>query len=653
MKQEHVWYGGDYNPEQWPRDVWDEDVRLMGEAGVNLVSLGIFAWARLEPREGEFDFEWLDTIVAKLHDAGISVDLATATASPPPWLTNTYPDVLPVTEDGVRLQVGSRQHYCPSSPTYRRLASRLVTMLANRYGSHPAVVLWHVNNEYGCHVSHCYCDVSATAFRAWLQAKYGTIESLNDTWGTAFWSQHYSSFDEVRTPSAAPTFRNPAELVDFDRFSSDELLACYRAEVAILRELTPDVPVTTNFMGFFRDADYWAWAREVDMVSDDCYPDPADPESPAYAAMTRDLMRSLRGGDSWLLMEQAPGAVNWRPSNSPKRPGEMRGYSMQAVARGADGVMFFQWRQSAAGAERFHSGMIPHSGTESRIWESVAALGAELPHLHPLIGEGVASKVAIVFEWDSWWAIEQPALPTALSYVQGVFAWYRRLWARNIVVDFVQARDDLSAYSVVIVPSLFSARPSSLANLAEVSRAGHQLVVTFQSGIVDENSRITDGGYLGALKDVLGISVEEFAPFAGADLRRQGAPRPIGSIAGELTGVSDVNTWAEYVRVRDAVTLATFTGGLVDGYPAITRRESESGSGAGWYVATMLGDAALDRLIQRLIDDAGIADFAIDSPDGVEVVHRGDRYFAINHTDQQVSALGQAIPPRGVLITEK
>jgi beta-galactosidase len=402
-------------------------------------------------------------------------------------------------------------------------------------------------------------------------------------------------------------------------------------------------------MGFFRDADYWAWANVVDIVSDDSYPDPADPDSPAYAAMTRDLMRSLGGGAPWLLMEQAPGAVNWRHSNAPKRDGEMRAYSMQAVARGADGVMFFQWRQSIAGAERFHSGMVPHAGTETRIWRSIVGLGAELATLGAVVGERVASSVAIVFEWDSWWSIEQPALPASLSYLDGVFAWYRQLWARNVVVDFVRATDDLSAYSVVIVPSLFSASSASLDNLADVARRGAQLVVTFQTGIVDENSRITEGGYLGSLRDVLGVRIEEFAPFAPPDLRGRGdSAVPIGAIDGELTGASDARIWAEFVHCTDATTEATFSGGQVDGWPAITRRPFESG--AGWYVATQPGDAALARLVDRIVEDAALTDVLVDSPDGVEVVRRGGLQFAINHTDEQVVALGQSIPARGVLI---
>src|SRR3954453_3363753 len=415
-----IWYGGDYNPEQWPEEVWDEDVRLMRQAGVNPATVGVFAWAKLEPRDGEFDFGWLDRVLDGLHAGGVRVDLATATASPPAWLAKKHPEMLPVTVDGTTLWPGSRQHYCPSSPVYREHAVRLATALAERYGEHPALELWHVGNEYGCHVSRCYCDESAAAFRRWLEDKYGSVDALNEAWGTAFWSQRYDSFDEILPPRSAPSFPNPTQVLDFDRFSSDELLACYRAEVEALRRITPDVPITTNFMGFFKPVDYWKWAQEVDVISDDSYPDPADPDAAAYAAMSRDLMRSLRGGQPWILMEQAPSAVNWRQRNAPKAPGQMRAWSYQAVARGADGILFFQWRQSAAGAEKFHSGMVPHSGTDTRVWREIEELGQELASLSDsLAGTRVTGeRAALVLDWDSWWAIEQPASPTSLPYLE-------------------------------------------------------------------------------------------------------------------------------------------------------------------------------------------------------------------------------------------
>lgn len=625
-----IWYGGDYNPEQWPEEVWDEDVRLMQRGGINFATVGVFSWAKLEPREGQFDFAWLDRVLDKLHAGGVRVDLATATASPPPWLTHRYPEVLPVTESGVRLSPGSRQHYCPSSPLYRRFAARLVTALADRYGTHPALELWHVGNEYGCHVSHCYCDVSADAFRAWLRKKYGTVEALNAAWGTAFWSQQYADFAEVYPPRAAPAFKNPSQLLDFDRFSSDELLDCFRVEAAIVRAATPDVPLTTNFLGFFKGADYWRWAQEVDVVSDDAYPDPADPDSPAYAAMTRDLMRSLRGGQPWILMEQAPSAVNWRRRNAVKRAGQQRAWSYQALARGADGILFFQWRQSVAGAEKFHSGMVPHGGTETRVWHEVERLGGELAQLSSLAGARVEARVAIAFEWDSWWSLEQPAVPAELSYVQGVFAWYRELYERNVAVDFVRTDADLSGYSVVLVPSLFSASAAALKNLDTYARAGGHLVVTYQTGITDENARIVAGGYLGVLQETLGVRVEEFAPLAGPDLAATGAEAvPTAYIAGAITAGAEATLWAEYVHARGAEVLAAFDGGGLDGWPAVTR--NTAGSGTAWYVATLPNAAGRQSILRRVLDEAGVRGSLDEPVAGVEIVRRADMVFAINH----------------------
>jgi beta-galactosidase len=665
-----IWYGGDYNPEQWPREVWDEDVQLMRRGGINLATVGVFSWARLEPRQGEYDFGWLDEVLDLLHENGIRVDLATATASPPPWLAVRHPETLPVTESGVRLAVGSRQQYCPSSPVYRERARELVTRLVERYAGHPALELWHVNNEYGCHVSHCYCDVSAAAFRVWLAARYGSIEELNRAWGTAFWSQRYDAFEEIMPPRAAPTFRNPTQLLDFDRFSSDELLACYRAEVEVIRPRS-SVPITTNFMGFFKPVDYWTWAHEVDVVSDDTYPDPADPASPAYAAMVRDLMRSLGGGAPWILMEQSPSAVNWRAQNAAKASGQMRAWSYQAVGRGADGVLFFQWRQSAAGSEKFHSGLVPHAGTDTRVWREVEQLGAELAALSErtggdaVAGTRVPSSVAIALDWDSWWAIEQPASPTTVPYLEVLFAWHRALTSLGVAVDFVRAQSDLSGYRVVVAPAHFVMTDEQAVNLAGFAEAGGALVVGFGSAITDEHLRVRLGGYLGeSLRATLGVWIEEFAPPAAPDLRAVGggiAP-PVG-LRGDPVGEDATGTlWAEAVRVEDADTLVRFRDGALDGMPAVTRRST--GEGSGWYVATLPEHDALRRLAARVLADADVEVPPAAANDvGVEVVRRGDVVFVINHGAEDAEVLvegtdlltgdpsrGSVLPSQGVAI---
>jgi beta-galactosidase len=668
-----IWYGGDYNPEQWPREIWDEDVSLMNRAGISLATVGVFSWARIEPRPGEYDFGWLDEILDLLHAHGVRVDLATATASPPPWLAARHPETLPVTEEGVRLSVGSRQQYCPSSPVYRERAAELVRRIVERYADHPALELWHVNNEYGCHVSHCYCDVSAEAFRAWLRARYGSVDELNRVWGTAFWSQRYDSFDEVMPPRAAPTFRNPTQLLDFDRFSSDELLACYRAEVEIIREGSP-IPITTNFMGFFKPVDYWKWAKEVDIVSDDTYPDPADPDAPAYAAMVRDLMRSLGGGAPWLLMEQSPSAVNWRRQNAAKAPGQMRAWSYQSVARGADGILFFQWRQSAAGSEKFHSGLVPHAGTDTRLWREVEQLGHELAALSArtgdkaIVGTRVPSSVAITLDWDSWWAIEQPASPTEVSYLRVLFAWHRALTSLGLAVDFVRSDADLSAYRVVVAPAHFAASDEQVQNLASFAETG-TLVVGFGTAITDDNLHVRLGGYLGEpLRRALGVWIEEFAPPAAPESQAQGlAEAPALPLDGDVFGGAAVGqVWGEFLRVEDAETLATFTDGALEGWPAVTRRDTDGG--AGWYVATLPDPVALRRLAERIIVDAAIElPSPVASGGQIEVVRRGRSVFIINHGPEDTELLidgtdllsgastaGVRLPPHGVaVIVEK
>ena len=638
MTMDRLWYGADYNPEQWPREVWGDDVRLMQRAGVTVATVGVFSWAKLEPRDGEFDFEWLDDIIDRLHAGGVRVDLATATASPPPWLALTHPEMLPVTEDGVRLSVGSRQHYSPSSAVYRRYADRLVRKLAERYAEHPALEAWHVNNELACHVPRDYSDESAVAFRAWLTAKYGTVEALNEAWGTQFWSQAYGSFEEVMPPRAAPTFRNPTQLLDFDRFSSDAWLGVYEAEAAILREVSPGVPITTNFMGFFKGLDYWKHAEALDFVSDDHYPDPADPDAPVIAAATRDLIRSLAGGP-WILMEQATSAVNWRPRNTAKPSGMHRLLSLQAVARGADGIMQFQWRQSKAGAEKFHSAMVPHVGEDSRIFRETVALGAELADLADLVGTTQEARVAILFDWDSWWAIEQAATPASLSYPAIVLRWYRELWRRGVLVDFARPTGDLSRYAVVVAPATQVLSDSKLDRLATYTRGGGRLVVGYQTGILNEDLHVHLGGYLGALREVLGIRVEEFAPPAEPSV--SGGPVPALEIAGLAAGAA--HEWGEIVRVDGAEVRSVFVGGMLDGLPAITR--SRSGQGVAWYAATAPADLA--ALIDEVLESAEVVPALASLPPGVEAVRRGDRLFLLNWNYESVEVRGTVLPARG------
>ncbi|WP_426322012.1 beta-galactosidase [Microbacterium sp. E-13] len=640
-------YGGDYNPEQWPVHVWDEDVRLMQQAHVTTATVAVFAWAKLEPAPGIYEFGWLDDVLDRLHAGGIRVILGTATASPPAWLAHRHPESLPVSIDGVRLAFGSRQQFSPSSAAYRHHAMQLVTQLASRYARHPAVEGWHVGNEYGNHVPRSYDHESAEAFRIWLEKRYGDIEGLNSAWGTAFWSQTYQSFAEVGVPSAAPMIRNPTQVLDFDRFSSDALLELYRAEAAIIRSHAADTPITTNFMSFFKEVDYWAWAPHVDVVSDDLYPDPADPRSHVLSAATRDLMRSLGAGKPWLLMEQATSAVNWRPPNVPLADGRHRLNSLQAVARGADGILHFQWRQSAAGAEKFHSAMLPHAGEDTRIHRGVRALGLELSQLGDLVGEAVPARVALCFDWDSWRAVEQDGTPAVVDYLDTVLRFYEGFLRRGVTVDFLHPEADSTPYSLVVAPAAHVLSDDAVRALASIPARGDTLVVTYLSGVVDENLHIRLGGYLGgdgALRRALGVRVEEFAP------------APDGTafgVNGDISGGADL--WQELIRVDDAQVVSSFATGFAAGAPAITVKRDDRG-GAAWYVGTRPSSALMDELVSDWLADGDVPAAFDHAVGDVETVVRGGRRLVANHAATPVQlTIGERridLPGYGAIWTE-
>ncbi|MEU4562842.1 beta-galactosidase [Actinoplanes sp. NPDC023936] len=617
-------FGADYNPEQWPREVWDDDVRAMREAGVTIVSLAIFSWARLQPREGAYDFAWLDDAMDLLHANGIAVDLATATASPPPWLTTKHPEILPVNAEGNTVWPGARQHWRPTSPVFREHALALVRALAGRYRDHPALVAWHVNNELGCHNIYDFSEDAATAFRAWLRDRYAGIAALNDAWGTAFWSQQYSDWDQILPPRLAASHPNPTQQLDFKRFSSDALKEHLRAEKAVLREITPDVPVTTNFMvmGQQKPMNYADWAAEVDFVSNDHYVVPG-PQARDELSFSANLTGMLAGGRPWFLMEHSTSAVNWQPVNVPKRPGELARDSLTHVAYGADAVCFFQWRQSRAGAEKYHSAMLPHAGTDSAVFRWVAELGKRLRDLAPVAGSPrTAAPVGIVFDWESWWVAEQDSHPTdRLRYRQEALDWYTALLDQGIRADVVPTGGDLERYPMLIAPILHVV-PAALADrLTRYVDGGGHLVTTYFSGIVDENDHVWLGGYPGALRDLLGIRIEEFTPLLDGD----SVPLDNG-VTGTL--------WTELVDVVSSgvEVLVRYRDGK---QAAITRRSV--GTGSASYVSTRLGAAGLATVLPSLLAPAGVvSELPPELRGRVELAIRGEHRFLINRTDEPI-----------------
>ncbi|QYF73387.1 beta-galactosidase [Cryobacterium sp. PAMC25264] len=634
--------GGDYSPEQWPESVWIEDIALMRQAGVNSLNVGVFSWGLLETADGVFDWGWLDRIMDLLADAGIGVNLATPTAAPPIWLLQAHPEIAPVTQHGVRHAQGGRLGWHPSSAVFRRYALRMVEALATRYATHPALKLWHVSNELGNENAHSYDDETGRAWQVWLERKFGSIDLLNDAWGSAFWGHHYTSFDQLQPPRFTSTSHNPALLLDFERFTSDALLGHYQAEREVLRRITPGIPVTTNFMvqNHPNGLDYARWADEVDLVANDHYTMGTDPETYGELAFSADRVRGMSGGAPWLLIEHSTSAVNWQPRNRAKAVGELARNSLAHIARGADGALFFQWRQSTAGSEQFHSSVVPHAGADTKIFREVTALGATLRNIREVVGSRVqTSQLAILFDYDAAMALRSGAKPSVdVNSLDVALTMHRELTARGIQVDIVHPSVDLTGYRAVLAPTLFLLTEADAARLTAYVTGGGHLVVTSFSGIVTEHNRVIEGGYPGALRDLLGVRVEEFFPlFAGDTV----------TVTGEITaGPWTGSVWSELLQTSDqpdgsaAAVVARYADGELAGLPAITLRPV--GAGTAQYVSTHLDRPATGALLELLIERAGITPVA-PADRGLELVRRvavapegateAARWlFAINHS---------------------
>ncbi|MFG2728287.1 beta-galactosidase [Streptomyces canus] len=643
-------FGGDYNPEQWDEAVWKEDGELMRRARVNLATVGVFSWALLEPEEGRYDFAWLDAHLDRLHANGVAVDLATPTASPPPWFTLAHPDALMVQPDGTRLVHGSRDTYCLTAPAYRNAARRIAAVLAERYGDHPALALWHVHNEYA---TLCHCDHTAAAFRVWLRARHGSLDALNEAWGTAFWSQHYTSWEQVLPPRATNWHKNPGQELDFRRFWADEVTAAYCEQRDAIRAHS-DRPVTTNLMlPAYQNVDLWALARELDIVSSDQYPSSPGVDAAADVAFHADRARSLGGGRPWLLMEQGTSTVYDGDRILAKDTGDILRHTLGHIARGSEGALFFQWRQSRAGAETWHSAMVPHAGPDSRIFREVTQTGEAVARLGELAGSTVSAPVAVLHDPDAWWALGVDGLPSAeLDYHPAMERAHRTLWDAGVTVDFAHPEHELSRYPLVIAPALFLLSDKSADNLRRYVEGGGTLLVQHASGYVDDRLHARLGGYPAApLREALGIRVEEYRP-----LRRD-----------ERITLSDGTqgtAWSESLHAEGAETLATYTHGMLTGSPALTR--NRFGTGHGWYLSTRLDDAGYGALVARLLDETGVGPETPGLPSQVEAVTRhaadGRRWrFLINHSAEPVAlpepahdlltdALAHELPPGGCAV---
>ena len=606
-------YGGDYNPNQWPREVWQEDMRMFKLAHINSASVNIFSWAKLQPSEDEYDFAELDDIVDMLSKEGSDIVLATATAAMPAWLYKKYPEVSRVDFEGRKHVFGMRHNHCPNSLVYQKYAARMAGKLAERYGRNPRLALWHVSNEYG---GMCYCENCAKAFRVWLKNKYKTLDKLNEVWNMEFWSHLIHEWDEIVVPNAlsedfSPDHAHFAGLsIDYRRFMSDSLLENYKLERDAIRVYDKKTPVTTNLMGTYKNLDYFKWAKEMDIVSWDNYPAYNTPWS--RVAMTHDLMRGLKDAP-FLLMEQTPSQQNWQAYNSLKRPNQMRAQSWQTVAHGGDSIQFFQLRRSKGACEKFHGAVIAHCGHENtRVFREVAQLGKELEALgDSLLGADNEAKVGLIFDWENYWALEYTSGPTKdLTYVNQIHQYYRAFYEQNIPVDMIPTDADFSKYAIVLAPVLYMVKAGMQEALEKYVADGGTLVTGFMSGIADETDNVHLGGYPGPLRKLAGVWVEEIdalAPEQSNDVRFANGTE------------TRCNLLCDLMHTEGAEVLAAYTTDFYAGMPAVTR--NAFGKGMVYYIGAQLAPEGLSKVLTGAAREAGVRSAAPEAT-GLEVTRR-------------------------------
>lgn len=627
-KTPFVLYGGDYNPEQWDDATIEQDMQLFKKAGINLVTLPVFAWAKIEPREGEYHFEWLDKILKKLWENKIYVIMATPTTAQPAWLSKNYPEVLPVDIAGRKRTHGMRVFFCVNSEKYRERAAAIATEMAERYHTYPGLVGWHVANEYG---TYCYCENCQKQFRIWLEKRYGTIDNLNDKWNTAFWGRVVYDFDEIMLPTELnDDYRfNPAIQLDYMRFVTDSTLECYLNEADILKKYTPDLPVFSNISGFIKKLNQFKMVEHMDSAAWDNYPGPRDERS--LPALKHDIMRALKDGESYIIAEQSPNQQNWQPYNKLKRPGEVRTIAYQGLARGADACLFFQMRQSVGGQEKFHGAVISHAGTDdTRIYREIAELGQELQKLGDTFLEGkIDAKAAFLFDWDSWWALELTSGPTQdMDYLAQVHKYYKAFYEKNIPVDIIKVTADLSKYKIVVAPLLYMMKPGVAEKIQQFTADGGTFLATYMTGVADENDRCIFGAAPGELSETLGLWVEETDAMF---------PDEQNSI---LVNVNSLPLQEKYtsgflcdvIRPTTAKTLAVYGDDFYKGVPCVT--VNEVGAGKAYYLGCEPDDAFLSDFVGCICEEQGLAPL-FETGGEIELSTRtgkdGDVTFVINH----------------------
>lgn len=628
---DHIIHGGDYNPDQWidTPEIWDEDMRLMNLAHVNSATVGIFSWSMLEPEEGVYNFEWLDKLLDKLHENGKDVILATPSGARPVWLSQKYPEVLRVEESGIRNEYGVRHNHCLTSPIYREKVRNINTKLAQRYKDHPAVKMWHISNEY---CGECHCELCQDAFREWLKKEYhNSLDELNFKWWNGFWSHQVTDWSQINSPKFRGENHVSAMKLAWRRFVSESHISFFENEIAPLREITPNIPITTNFMKMYDGINYQDFAKKLDLVSWDNYPawDKGNNISEALdIAFVHDVFRTMGGGKPFFMMESTPSLVNWHDVNKLPYPRRQELSSIQAVAHGADSIQYFQWRKSRGGHEKFHGAVVDHCGHENtRVFKEVSNLGKSLEKLSDVVGERCNSRVAIIYDWENGWAVKSFCGYNNLQrdYYHECTKWYAPFWEKGVSVDIIAMDDDYSKYDLVIAPFLYMLKDGTKERIESYVKNGGNFVTGYLSGIVDKDDLCFLGGFpADNLKNVFGIWVEE------TDSLPDGMKNVV-----EFNGKEyDAINFCDILHASSAEALAEYKEDFYKNMPAVTK--NRYGDGTAYYCAFANSGDFFHDFAKELISTINIApDTGIATEKGISVRKRGDVIFVMNFADNE------------------
>lgn len=599
-------HGGDYNPDQWLDcpEILEDDIRLMKEANVNTVTVGIFSWCTLEPREGEYNFEWLDKVFDEMEKMNGNVILATPSGGRPQWLSEKYPEVNRTNLLGQKHGHGFRHNHCYSSPIYREKVQNINRKLAERYGKRKSLAMWHISNEYS---GECFCEQCQENWRKWVKEKYGTLENVNKAWWMKFWSNEYSSWSQVVAPSPLGEHKVHGMDLDWKRFVTDMTIDFFNCEIEPIREITPDIPVTTNFMAEGYDTndfiplegiDYGKFSKYVDVVSWDSYPDWHN----NYETIAQTAMKSAYVHDQYwslkqkpfLVMESTPSLVNSHTINKSKRPGMHILSAMQQIAHGSDSTLYFQWRKSRGNSEKSHGAVVDHDNLNTnRVFKEVSAYGKRLEDISEIKGAGKEVKVAIVFDWESNWALKRDSgfCRKTKRYPQTLQEHYSVFWENDIEVDIITSDMNFEKYSVIVAPMLYMINDQIIEKMQDFVRKGGTLVSSYFTGMVNETDLLYVGGWPKKLQELFGLNVLEIDTYYPDE----------HNVIIYNNNEYETKEYNAIIELNEAKELAKYTRDFYKNTPAAA--VNSYGKGKAFFIAPRTNNDFLSELYQGIIKE--------------------------------------------------